>query len=309
MKKLITLIFVFVALFSQAQNQINMGQYMIHQPFINPASIGSYTKITFAGFYRSQWTQFKGAPVTQGFNAILPVKSRKHTLSLTAFHDAIGINNNSEISLAYAYSLKVGLNAYLSFGAAASLDLLQADYNALHTIDQNDPLFQANSPLVPLPDFKFGTYFYKNKFYAGFTIPNLMNNKVVFTTSGASSGTSGFDPKDLHYYAHMGYSFVLNPKFDLNASTLIKEVSGAPMQFDLNAQLMYKKTAGIGFSYRTSKELLAMLTIQVIPSLKFSYGYEYNMGQIGNYSSGSHEIMMIYQLNPPKETIVSVPRF
>lgn len=292
-----------------AQNQINMGQYMIHQPFVNPAAIASYNKLTFAGFYRSQWMKFEGAPVTQGFNAIIPLKKYKHTLSLTGTHDAIGINRNSEVSLGYAYSFKVGLNAYLSFGVSASLDLLQADYTLLHTIDQNDPLFQTQTPLVPLPDFKFGTYFFKNRFYAGFTVPNLLNNKIIYTSSGVSTGNSKFDVKDLHYYFHMGYSFLLNEKFDLNVSTLVKEVSGAPIQFDINTQLMYKKVFGFGLSYRTSKEALGILSLQIIPSLKFAYAYEYNLGEIGDYSSGSHEVMLIYQLTPPNETVVSVPRF
>jgi TPP-dependent indolepyruvate ferredoxin oxidoreductase alpha subunit len=72
---------------------------------------------------------------------------------------------------------------------------------------------------------------------------------------------------------------------------------------------MYRRIIGAGVSYRTSKEILAMITAQIVPSLKMSYGYEYNMGQIGNFSNGSHEILLIYQLNPPKEPVVSVPRF
>lgn len=309
MRKLLALLFSVSSLSVLAQNQIHLGQYMIHQPFMNPASINSYLKPTFAAFYRTQWVQFEGAPVTQGFNAILPVRRLKHTVSLTAFHDAIGINNNSEISLSYAYGMKVGLNAYLSFGVAASLDLLQADYASLHTIDANDPLFMAKTPLTPLPDFKFGAYIFKNRTYAGFTIPNLLNNQVMFTSDGTPSGTTEFDVNDLHYYLHVGHGFVLNEKWDLNASTLVKQVSGAPMQFDLNAQVMYNKTVGFGLSYRTSKEALAMLTVQVIPALKFSYGYEYNFNQIGNYSNGSHEVMLIYQLTPPKDVVVAVPRF
>lgn len=309
MRKLLALLFSVSSLSVLSQNQLHLGQYMIHQPFMNPAAINSYTKPTFAGFYRTQWVQFTGAPVTQGFNAILPLRQLKHTLSLTAFHDAIGINNNSEVSLSYAYGMKVGLNAYLSLGVSASLDLLQADYSVLHTIDANDPLFMAKTPLTPFPDFKFGAYFFKNRTYAGFTIPTLLNNQVMFTSDGTPTGTTEFDVDNLHYYLHFGHGFILNEKLDLNASTLIKEVSGAPIQFDLNAQLMYNKKAGFGLSYRTSKEVLAMLTFQIAPPLKFSYGYEYNFGQIGNYSSGSHEIMMIYQLNPPKDVVVAVPRF
>lgn len=292
-----------------SQNQINMGQYMIHQPFINPAAIGSYHNTTFAGFYRTQWTKFTGAPITQGLNVILPVKKLKHSLGLNVFHDVIGINNNTEISVAYSYTTRVGRNSFLAFGLGGSVDLLKSDYNALHTITPDDPLFVSNSGVTPLPDFKFGIYFFRSKFYAGLSLPNLMNNKVIFTSSGASVGGSSFDPNDFHYYFHSGYSFTLNEKFDLNASTLIKTVSGAPMQFDMNLQLMYNKTFGFGASFRTSKEIIGLLTYNVNKDFKISYAYEYNLGLIGNFSNGSHEIMLIYQIKPPKETVVSIPRF
>jgi type IX secretion system PorP/SprF family membrane protein len=192
MKKIsLTLCFFgFLSLQGFSQNQINLGQYMIHQPFINPAATGSFQNITLAGFYKAQWTKFNGAPVIQGFNAILPFGNKKQAFGISAIHDAIGINNNSEISLSYSYRAKVAVNSYLVFGLGASVDLMQSDYNQLHTITPDDPLFQSNSPLVPLPDFKFGLYFFRNRFYAGFALPNMLNNRVTFTTSGASVGST-----------------------------------------------------------------------------------------------------------------------
>lgn len=308
-KKLLILVLLLSTKVIFAQNQINMGQYMIHQPFMNPAAVGSYTKMTFAGFYRSQWTQFNGAPVTQGFNVIAPLKKLKHVVSLTAFHDVIGINNNTEISATYAFVSRIGRNSFLSFGLAGSVDLLKSDYNLLHTITPDDPLFVANTGVTPLPDFKFGMYFFRPKFYAGFAIPNLMNNKVIFTSNGASVGGSSFDPKDFHYHFHTGYSFTLNEKWDLNASTLLKQVTGAPLQIDLNAQLMYNELIGLGVSYRTSKEVIGILTYQISKELKLSYAFEYNTGLLGDYSNGSHEILVVYNLKPAKESVVSIPRF
>lgn len=308
-KLLLPICFGLLASIAHSQNQLNLGQYMIHQPFINPAANGSYQNLTFAGFYKAQWVKFNGAPVIQGFNAIIPFGNKKQSIGLTATHDAIGINNNAEISVTYAYRAKVAVNSYLVFGLGGSLDLIQSDYNKLHTITPDDPLFQSSSPLVPLPDFKFGLYFFRNKFYAGFALPNLMNNRVTFTTGGASVGSTQFDMDYLHYHFHTGYSFKLNSKWDLNASTLFKQVSGAPLQADLNGQFMYNKKIGFGASYRTSNELIGILTLGLSPEFKFSYAYEYNMGDIGNYSTGTHELMLIYQLAPPKESVIAVPRF
>ena len=308
-KLLVILILLLSSKTMMAQNQINLGQYMIHQPFINPAAVGSYQNLTFAAVYRAQWTQFTGAPVTQGLNIIAPLKKLKHTLGLNIYHDVIGINNNTEISLAYAYTSRIGRNSFLCFGLGASVDLLKSDYNLLYTITPEDPLFVSNTGVTPLPDFKFGIYFFKSKFYAGFSLPNLLNNQIEFTTDGASVGKTEFSGENLHYHFHTGYSFLLNEKFDLNASTLLKQVSGSPLQVDGNLQLMYKKTFGMGVSYRTSKEIIGILSYNINTTFKFSYAYEFNTGLLGNYSNGSHEIMLIYSIKPPKETVVSIPRF
>ncbi|MBL4624033.1 MAG: type IX secretion system membrane protein PorP/SprF [Flavobacteriales bacterium] len=81
------------------------------------------------------------------------------------------------------------------------------------------------------------------------------------------------------------------------------------MQFDLNSQVVYKKLVGMGVSYRTSREIFAMINYKLFETWKLGYSYEFNLGKIGKYSTGSHEVILIYQFNPPKEPIVSVPRF
>lgn len=293
---------------SKAQNQFHLGQYMIHQPFINPAAMGTYSKLTAAMFYRNQWTGFDGAPVTQGINLIHRLPDEKNFIGLTVGHDVIGINKSTEISGSYAYKLKSGPKSRLVFGLSASLNLVQSDLNNLNIIDQTDPIFSANSPTYALPNFKFGTYYYRPKFYVGFAMPNLLQNQVV-ATGGGQKGEASFNVDNLHYYLHSGYNWAYKPKLDFNFSTMLKQVSGAPLQIDLNVQALFNKKYGVGVSYRTSNELLGILTWQINQDLKLSYAYEFNMADIGYYSNGSHEIMLIYQYRPPVKPVISVPRF
>jgi type IX secretion system PorP/SprF family membrane protein len=169
-------------------------------------------------------------------------------------------------------------------------------------------MFMASSPTFAVPNFGAGAYFFTRNFYVGFSAPSLLENKI--TISGADYNASTlFRAAAIHYYAHAGYRRRLTEKFELNTSVLIKQATAAPMQFDLNAQMVYNNRFGFGLSYRTSKEVLALFNVDIIPPLKFGYAYEFNFGMIGRASAGSHEVMLIYKFNPPAKPIVAVPRF
>ncbi len=307
MKKIIAFIFVLVASSTLAQNQFHMGQYMIHQPFMNPAAIGSYENLNITAFYKNQWTGFDGAPEVRGLNINTPLRNNKIFLGLTVVNDIIGISNANEISGTFAYKLRTGSKSRLVFGTSASLNLVQSNYADLHIHDVNDPIYASNTPTVAMPNFKFGAYYYRKRLYVGLAIPNILENKVIVT--GGAKGETSFNFENIHYYLHGGYRFTLSESIDLNMSTLIKEVQGSPVQADLNAQMLWNKKLGIGASYRSSKELLGMLTFNLSEQFMLSYGYEFNFAELGNYSSGTHEILFRYMYKPPLQPVVSIPRF
>lgn len=292
----------------QAQNQFLVSQYMLHHAFVNPAAIANSNRINGAAFYRTQWTGFDGAPVLQGINFNSPFGGGKNAAGITILHDKIGVNRDIQITGTYAYRAKVGVNKYLNFGLGATLSLLQSNFGDVSTTQPNDPIFTTSTPTFAMPNFKFGMYYFTPKFYAGFSLPNLLENKITYGTE--YSGSTGFNPKALHFYFNSGYSFNLSEKFDLNFSTMIKNVSGAPMQFDLNTTAVFSKKVGVGLSYRTSKELVGLLNFQINPSWKLAYAYDFNFNRIGNYSNGSHEIMLIFNFVPTKAVaILESPRF
>ena len=305
---LLTLVFVMNIPSAKSQNQFLVSQYMLHHAFVNPAAIANSNRINGAAFYRSQWTGFSGAPVLQGLNFNMPFGGGKNAAGLTVLHDKIGVNRDIQISGTYAYRAKVGLNKYLAFGLSASLSLLQSDFGAVETTQPNDPIFTASTPTFAMPNFKAGLYFFTPKFYAGVSLPNLLENKIVYATE--YSGETGFNAKALHLYLNAGYSFEISDKFNLNFSTMLKNVSGAPLQIDLNTTAVFNKKFGIGASYRTSKELVGLINFQIDPSWKLAYAYDFNFDRIGNYSNGSHEIMIIFNLVPTKAVaILESPRF
>lgn len=307
--KYILLAFVILGSYNaKAQNQFHVSQYMLHHGFINPGAIGNSNALNGAIFYRNQWTGMEGAPSVMGLNFNKPFTKGKNHLGLTVVHDRIGVSKNFEFTGTYAYRMKLGVNKYLSLGLSATLSLMQSNLASVTTTDANDPIFSSNTPTFTMPNSKFGAYYFSPKFYVGFAIPNLLENKVVYDNT--YTGVTEFNPQNLHYYLHSGYSFTINENIDLNPSVLLKQVSGSPLSIDINLQMMYKKKFGIGASFRTSKELIGLINYQVSDNFRLGYSYDFNWGQIGSFSRGSHEIMLIFKYAEKKGIpAIESPRF
>jgi type IX secretion system PorP/SprF family membrane protein len=299
-----TLLFLAVGSITYSQNQFNMSQSMMYQPFINPAVIGSYDNLNGALFYKNQWTGFDGAPEIGGFSINTPIKKTNHSIGLTVVNDRVGVSNNSDISAAYSYKLKFNNSNYVTLGVAGSMMLMQSNLAELDIIQEADPIFQSNTRTFVMPNAKFGAYYFRNKFYFGLAMPNLFKNNIEI------SQFTNFDPSNLHYFIHSGYQFDLNKDWEVQTSVLFKHVAGAPLQVELNGQFVYNDLIGLGICYRTSQELIGMLNYRISNQLKVGYAYDYNMRTIGNYSNGTHEIVLLFDLIKEKTTpIIEVPRF
>lgn len=296
-----------IALISRlsAQNKFSMSQYMLQHSFVNVAAIGNQETVNAALFHRSQWVGLDGAPTSQGLNVNLPFRAARHTLGLMVMHDKIGATDNSEVSLGYAYKARLSSKTSLLLGLGATLDILKSNYSKLYTNDNTDPSLGKGSNSL-LPNFKYGMYLTSGKFYAGIAVPNLLENKIV--TNG--KGQTKFNVEALHYYLQAGYLFTLSKNTQLGASTLVKEVSGAPLQADLNLQFIFSEKFGVGVSYRTSKDLVGLVNYQITPMFKVGYSYDYGFSNLAKYNSGSHEIMLIFHRVTNKKAIRPlVPRF
>ena len=70
--------------------------------------------------------------------------------------------------------------------------------------------------------------------------------------------------------------------------------SNAPVQFDLNMNMLINDIFWIGASYRSDDAIVVLLEYQISRKFRFGYSYDYTLGELGNYNSGSHEIMIGY---------------
>ena len=311
MKKLIFLFFVAGIFTASAQSQLHLSQYMLYQPMLNPASVASYNSFHGALLYRKQWVGFTGAPTVQGLSFNAPLKGKKHFVGFTLFNDKISINKRLDFVATYAYRLPLNDRSSLSFGLSAGIGTLQSNLSDVALVTQGDPAFATNTQTFVAPQFKFGIYYFTKKFYAGFALPQLLDNKIIPDVSGTDlNKKTNFSFKTMHYHLHLGRVFKLSDKFDLNTSLLMKEVSGSPMQLDINVQAVYSNLIGLGVSYRTAQIMVAMMNVRITKHFKVAYAYDIDMSPMKNVSSNSHEIMLIFHLFQEKAPVkIDAPRF
>ncbi len=287
-----------------AQNQYHFNQYMQYRPWVNEASMMEYNSWAGSAIYKNQWLGLDGAPTMFGIHALYPF-SESSVGSFSIINDQIGVNTSTTINGTYGYRLKIDFDRSIGFSLTGTVNLMSSDYSNISTTISDDPLFaEVKTKTFAMPNFKFGVFYKQKDVYVGFAIPNILENKIVNQSGNAISNTS-FRMRNMHYYIVAGFRKELkNPNWELNPSVLIKQASGSPINIDANLNALYKKKFGIGLGYRTSNEILFMMNYMVMEDLKVGYSYDYNLSgrtQVNAMSSGSHEIMVIYQLGKAKE--------
>lgn len=284
-----------------AQQDAMYTQYFFNHLLINPAYSGSRDGVSATAFYRNQWTGFEGAPQTFSASVHTPAFNRVG-LGLTFEGDLIGPLNNYQASLNYAYHIPLK-RGKLSAGLRASVTSYNANFMDAETIEQNDPSFQENVNRW-LPNFGAGIYYYNNRFVIGVGIPRLLSNRLNEDDEVEIGKASKLER---HYYATAGIVFDLNPSFKLRPSFLIKYLYNAPLEADLGVNLIYRDRLWIGAAYRTGASWNANVSYQINKNLKIGYAFDFTTTTINQYSSGTHEIMLGFDIND-KSRVIS-PRY
>jgi type IX secretion system PorP/SprF family membrane protein len=289
-----------------AQQDALFSQYMFNMMLVNPAYTGSRDVISLNALYRKQWVSVPGAPETMTFSADSPLKNEKMGVGLTVFNDRIGIVNNTGFYANYAYRVRLSNNSTLSAGISAGLTNYRADLGSVLLTNEvgatPDVAFGSNVNKM-LPNVGLGLFYNNDKFYAGLSLPHVLNNKL-----DNDAGVSARQYR--HGFAMAGYVFDLNNDLKLKPSALLKFVSGAPIQLDLNANLWLYEKFGFGLSYRSLDAPVFMVEAQVLPQLRFGYAFDYSLAikPANGFGRSSHELMLRYEFGYDKGKVLT-PRY
>ncbi|OAB81568.1 PorP/SprF family type IX secretion system membrane protein [Cochleicola gelatinilyticus] len=297
---------------SNAQQDPQYTQYMYNTQVVNPAYAGSRDALNFGLLLRSQWVGFEGAPQTGTFTVNSPIGALENMgLGLSIVHDELGPAIESNINVDYSYSISTSETGEVSFGLKAGLDLLDVDYTKLNIFDQNDPRFQNNIDNKLQPQIGAGVYYNTDKFYAGLSVPNFLttnhfNENVINDLDNLDIETTAAER--LHYFLIAGYVFDISDAVKFKPATLVKAVSGSPLQWDASANFLLYDKLTLGAAYRWSAAVTAMVGFQATDQIFIGFGYDYQTTDIERYSDGSYEVFLRFELFKQPERVLT-PRF
>ena len=146
---------------------------------------------------------------------------------------------------------------------------------------------------------------YKKDTYFGFSVPNLVRNKLDDISGEVSS---------FYFLATAGHKIhVKKYHFNFEPSFLVKKVRNVPLQLDLNAKagfLKDKLITGLSLrTYLTDKNYpiiggkggaLAILLGTTYKTLKIYYSFDVFFEQFQRYNSGSHELTFSFDFERKK---------
>jgi type IX secretion system PorP/SprF family membrane protein len=298
--QIIAILMLLTANLIYAQQEPQYTQYMYNTLTVNSAYAGSAGHLTITGIYRTQWVGLEGSPNTQSFTLDTPV-GKNVGLGLSIVNDEIGPSEEQYVDLNLSYSIKASDEYKLSFGVKGGGRVINIDWTK-GTYKDGDPQFQQNIQNKFLPVIGAGVYLHSEKSYLGLSIPNFLTDKRYDDVQQALAD------ERMHVYLIGGWVFDLSPNTKFKPAFLTKFVTGAPVTVDISANFMFYDVFRLGASYRTGDSFSGLAGFQITPQLQIGYAYDYTTTGIRNYSSGTHEILLRFELKSKNKGLKS-PRF
>lgn len=285
-----------VSLQGFAQQDPQFTQYMYNMSVINPAyATADQGILNLGGLYRSQWVGVEGAPKTGTFFAHTPV-NEKIELGISFTNDNIGdVVKENNMYADFAYVLPVGLESKLALGLKAGFTFFDANFDGfnLQSGDRSTDIAFKENISKTFPNLGIGAFYFTDHYYVGVSAPNMLSTKHLEDENGIKA--TGV--QNIHYFLTGGYVFDINKDLKLKPAFMAKAVKGAPMALDITANVLIHEKLEAGLGYRLGDALSALVNFRVTPDLRIGYAYDYTTSNLSSYSSGSHEIFILFNVD------------
>lgn len=317
MKKSYKLILViFLAVLSlqsydmSAQQDAQYTQYMYNTLSINPAYAGSRGGLSIIGLHRSQWVSLDGGPRTQTISLHSPVgESKRVGLGLNVVNDEIFITNETYVDGHFSYTIPTSDTGKLAFGISAGVHLLDVNYSEASAFTGGDPLLSSNIDNRFSPQVGVGLFYHTQKFYTGFSVPNLLETEHFDDSQNTNDPNATFLARErVNYYLTSGYVFDITSDFKFKPAGLVKWVQGAPLQVDITANALLYDKLTLGLAYRWSAALSALAGFQISDGLMLGLAYDRETTDLQQFNDGSFEVFLRYEVFKNPKRLIS-PRF
>lgn len=292
----------FTTISSYGQQDPMYSQYMFNVQSYNPAYAGTWESLGVIALGRYQWVGFEGNPETHTFTIQAPLKNENIGLGLSVINDKIQFVNRFALFTDYSYRLKVTNQVNLRFGLKAGFTNYEHNLNK-HVTHTDDPAFTGEVIRKFMPNFGLGAYLYAPRYYAGISIPKMLQNDFELGT-----GDYETNAEMRHFTLIGGYVFDLSEPVKFKPSIITRYVKGSPIACDFNANFLLKEKLWLGAMIRTVGQFGFNTQFVINEKLRLGYAIDFDFSKIRNYSDGTHEVMISYELNFMKDIYTS-PRY
>ena len=280
------------AIFSQQDTQYT--QYIYSTSSINPAYAGSRNGLSLAALHRSQWAGLDGAPTTLTLNVHSPIGYRGVSLGFSILNEQIGPTSETYFDVDFSYTIKLDRSSNLALGLKASTHFLDVRFSALNqdTSMGYDILLQQDIDNKFSPNVGAGLFYYTNTFYAGISVPRILETKH-FKASSISTASERST-----YYIMAGHITNVNPSLQFKPAILTKVVMGAPLQIDVSANFMMNDKFLFGVGYRWDAAWNAIFGFNLSDGILLGLAYDREVTALGNteFNAGSFEVLLRFEL-------------
>ena len=296
----LVLVILFTVLSVKAQQDPQYTQYMYNTMSINPAYAGSRGHFSMTALARTQWVGVDGAPDTQTFSVNTPIGYSGIGVGLNIINDKLGPSTETYFDANVSYTIRTSEEGQLAFGMRAGGRILNLDWSK-GRFQTPDAIFNNNLNNKFLPTIGAGVFFHKPKWYVGLSVPNFLR------TQHYDDFVEAVSAERMHYFAIAGYVFDLTENIKFKPAILSKIVSGAPLSLDVSANFLFNEKFSFGVAYRWDDAISAIVGFQISETLTLGYAYDLTTSNFNNYNSGSHEVMLTFNVLENKK--LKSPRF
>jgi len=312
-KHFVKLLICFLLFFSiasvHAQVAIMYSQYMNNMLNINPAYTGSRAGDNITSLYRKQWVNVDGAPTsfslswdkgTEDVGDGLHQRSKPVSYGIQLYSDRVGVEISQGIQTFYSYRIKLP-RSYIAFGVSAGVMNYQGLFSRVGTAQDGDPRFETDVKGF-FPTAGLGFLYANMNWYVGLSAPALLKTKI-------ENDVNKITMADGRYFLTAGYIFTASDYLKIKPSILLNQIQGESFNYNLNLNAWFLNTVGFGVSYRPKDAIVGMFQVQVGPQISLGYAYDYLISSVKMVSAGSHELMIRYEFNRPRNQYVVSPRY
>ena len=147
-----------------------------------------------------------------------PVFNNKVGIGLNMMIDKIGVTRENYFITNYSYMIDLGEGS-LSFGLGAGFITTNTAWSDLVVLDPGDELYLVDSRRFVVPSFSFGTYFTKQNYFLGFSIPKFLGYKFNYDKNKYSVS---IDPGQYNFMFLYRLCIQYLSKVDFIPSTLLE---------------------------------------------------------------------------------------